>query len=100
MEEMAFELSIEEHLGENAHGRVFLLSEGEASIFLALPSPRVQQTPKHSAMSHRTLLELVLKQRACVGLGSFLVLMRGGALSLSGLLDLTLGRGCGLISLL
>lgn len=47
-------------------------------------------------MSHCSLLELVLKQRAWVSLA----LMRGGALALSGLLDLTLGLGCGLISLL
>lgn len=45
-------------------------------------------------MSHCSLLELVLKQRVQVSLA----LMRGGALGLSGLPDLTLGLGCGLIS--
>lgn len=40
-EEMAFELSIEVHLGEKAYVCALLLLEGEAPISLALPSPRV-----------------------------------------------------------
>lgn len=40
-EEMAFELSIEVYLGEKAYVCVFLLLEGGALIFLALPSLRV-----------------------------------------------------------
>lgn len=47
-------------------------------------------------MSHCSLLELVLKQRAQVSLA----LMRGGALGLHGLPRLTLGLGRSLISLL